>query len=330
MTTTRGIDVSAYQINLPWTDLKNHWVDFAVVKGDQLTATDSHVFAAREAGVDVQLYFWHDPSVSVETQLSWFAPDIAKYKPSKIWLDCEQSWSFWSQYWDRLRGKITGEQLQRVSPSAISNNALGVLTGMKRLTNIPIGIYTGQWFINSYALPMAQWIDNYPLWLASYFDGSEGGYPATWYFINTSPPATFKPIFLKRPWVPKAYLILQYSSRMIAPGMKSPLDWDISYDPTAPVPTHAPVPAPLPVPSPMFTSWVGKIASWATPWVNIRMAPTQSSTDLGDIKPGSLVTILEEKPDIGGTKNPATGKVYTWGRIATITPGWIRLDFVVR
>ena len=254
--------------------LKAHGLDFAIIKGDQNLATDSHVFSAREAGLDVQLYFWHDPIQTSKTQIDWFMPDIEEHKPSAIWLDCEQSWANWTQFWANLRGEITSAQMLRVPPKAISDNALAVMQGLKKYTNIPIGIYTGQWFVNGYALPMAAWLDQYPLWLASYFDSNTVSYPATWDFINTTPPATFNPILSKRTWIPKTYQILQYSSRMIAPGQTSPYDWDIDIRGVAPAP--APLPAPT-YPSYRLNAWTWVLRVRSGPGTNYPLVAGQLS-----------------------------------------------------
>jgi hypothetical protein len=83
-------------------------------------------------------------------------------------------------------------------------------------------------------------------------------------------------------------------------------------------------------PAPAFVPWSGIIASWATPHVNIRSTPSAYAVDLGDVLPNAPVTIIGEQADANGTKNPATGKVYTWGQITVPVTGWIRLDFVVK
>src|SRR5512146_1812448 len=168
VTLLKGLDVSAYQVNVPWADLVAHGLGFAVIKGDQATATDNHMAQARTANVPlVGEYFWDDPTQTAQAQIDCFAADVREHNPDFIMLDVEQYWAYWQQFWDYLAGKITQAMIVRKSPTAISDHAWFVLSGLKKLfPNLTVGLYTGTWFVNTYAQPMISWMGSYPLWMA--------------------------------------------------------------------------------------------------------------------------------------------------------------------
>lgn len=223
---TKGIDVSAYQINVPWKSLvDNAGLGFAVIKGDQLTATDNHIALAREAGVPVVgEYFWNDPTITASVQIEWFAKDIKDHKPDFIALDVEQYWAVWQDYWDYLNGKITQAAIRKKSPSAISENARTVADGLHKLfPELPMVIYTGTWFVLGYAQPMVGWVGKYDIWMAHYFDGKLGIRNVTWDVLNATPPQNFT---VWMPLVTMIWKIWQYSSTMITPAQNARYDWN--------------------------------------------------------------------------------------------------------
>ena len=227
MTFTKIIDVSAYQVNVPWKSLiDNAGLGCAIIKGDQLTATDNHVALARAAGVPViGLYFWHDPTLSPSFQIQEFAKDVEKQKPDFIALDVEQYWAVWQDYWDYLAGRITQAQIRRVTPNNISANAKAVADGLHaKYPDLPMVIYSGTWFVLGYSQPLVDWIGTYDLWFAHYFDGALGTRTVTWDYLNGTPPQPFVV------WMPNSslkWLIWQYSSTMITPAINARYDWNV-------------------------------------------------------------------------------------------------------
>ncbi len=229
----KGIDVSAYQVNVPWGELiKNAGIGFAIIKGDQAVATANHVSLARTAGVPVVgLYFWQDPTIPVSLQVQCFAEDIREYKPDFIWLDVEQWWASWTE-WSKLWTKppqITEAQVPKLTSVQISNHGKGVLTGLKALfPDLLIGLYTGTWFINKYSPDMETWMDEWPLWMAHYFDGGAGDRKVTWAQLAATPPWPFA---VQMP-PGMVWDIWQYSSTMRTPAQDARYDWNV-YNGTA-------------------------------------------------------------------------------------------------
>lgn len=223
-TLIKGLDVSAYQINVPWAVLVAHGLQFAIIKGDQLTATDNHIALARAAGVPlVGEYFWDDPTISAQAQIDAFAADIREHNPDFIFLDVEQYWAYWSDYWDYLAGKIPQASVRRKSPQAISDHVWFTLTGLQRLfPDLRIGIYTGTWFINAYALPMVPWMGQWSLWMAHYYTNTLTY--VTWDQYAALPPQPFTV------WMPNSslqWILWQYTSTVITPAKNERWDQNV-------------------------------------------------------------------------------------------------------
>lgn len=223
----RAVDVSAYQSAVPWDTLNANGVcDIAIIKGGQGQYTRDHVNQARAKGIKhIILYFWNDPTVAAFYQILTIQNDIKEYNPIAVFLDVEQWWANWDQYWQFLAGKLTIAQMAVKSPQSISDNALAVLNGVRQsYPKLIIGVYTALWFVSGWSQPIAQWIKNWPLWDASYFDYSKATYKVTYDYIRTVPPATYIPAL---PTGATEWKFLQYSSRMVYPGQIYPYDSNI-------------------------------------------------------------------------------------------------------
>jgi GH25 family lysozyme M1 (1,4-beta-N-acetylmuramidase) len=222
----KGIDVSAYQINVPWAELRKHGLEFAIIKGDQMTATDNHFEMARAAGVPVVgMYLWDDPTIPAQVQIDYFAKEIERVKPDCLWMDVEQYWSNWDEYMAYLQGKLTGDKVTRKSPQSISDHAYAVANGLqKKFPKLKVGIYSGTWFVLGYSQPMLKWLGSFPLWWAHYFDGKLGTRQVTWDYLEATPPQPFTV------WMPDNklnWIIWQYSSTMITPAQYARYDWSV-------------------------------------------------------------------------------------------------------
>lgn len=222
----KGIDISGYQINVPFSELiKNAGLGFVIIKGDQLTATANHFALARAAGVPIiGMYLWIDPTSAASYLVNWFAKDIREYDPDFIWLDMEQWWADWGEYFDAIAGKIPWDKVRKLSSIVVSNHGQAVAAGLQKLfPNKKIGIYSATWFTGAHSPDMLKWIGKYPLWWAHYFDGLLGIRQVTWDYLNATPPQPFTV------WMPYGtnlkWSIWQYSSTMITPAQYARYDW---------------------------------------------------------------------------------------------------------
>lgn len=223
----RAIDVSAYQQNVPWDALNTNGVcDVAIIKGGQGQTTREHVNQARAKGIKyIILYFWQDPTIAAFYQILVISNDIKEFQPIAAFLDSEQWWGNWDQYWQFLAGKLSLSQMTILSPQTISNHGLAVLNGVqKNFPALPLGDYTARWFTEGWAQPMDQWLVNFILWVANYIDYGQTTYKVTYDYIKTQPPDTIQPVL---PTGLVKWLIWQFSSRMIYPGQSYPYDTNV-------------------------------------------------------------------------------------------------------
>lgn len=223
----RTIDVSSYQKDVPWDQLLANGVcDVAIIKGGQGQYTRDHVNQAKAKGISkIILYFWGDPTLTAFYQILLFSNDIKEFAPIAVFLDSEQWWGDWSQYWEFLAGKRTLANMIIKSPQAISDSQLAILNGLR--TNFPdllLGDYSADWFVRGWAQPMSLWLKFWLFWVAAYRDYGQATFKATYDFIKSVPLDTESPLL---PQGVSDYVMWQYSSRMIYPGQLYPFDSNI-------------------------------------------------------------------------------------------------------
>jgi hypothetical protein len=289
------VDVSEYQSDtktgaslVPWQALKDHGVDLALIKMDW--TTEGHVFGARRANLGIGLYAWEEPILSLDYKIHLFDPYITKYKPEMLVEDAEHYWKVWSEYFEYLRGKRKDADVQKVPGDIISKSAQALAIALQRY-QLPLKIYTAEWFTSLYSPQMCTWLKNYDLILAGYYDAYLGVRKVTWdYFTGYKPP--------RAPRIPsgiKSYWAHQYTSSQIVPGMKEPMDFSLTSD----------------TPPFVFQSYPVQVKATALPWLNIRELPNTQCRVVGKLLPLSKRTIQAE----------ADG----WGQIAESQ--WIYLPF---
>jgi GH25 family lysozyme M1 (1,4-beta-N-acetylmuramidase) len=237
-----GIDISAYQSNykLNFSDMVQNGIGFVIIKGGQGTYTADLWNRAVAGNVPVKsLYFWDDPTLSTAYKMALFNSEVNKYNPDFICVDVEQWWTNWTQYFDAIAGKIPWASVTKLTPDQISNSAWSVMNSLK--TNFPnkkIVLYTGEWFIRSYALPINKWINVFPLWLANYTVTTKKAY--SYAEINAQPDPARTPLQIanKNHTNPQlkyyydtfsadSFVFWQYSSVIIFPGETYNLDTNI-------------------------------------------------------------------------------------------------------
>ena len=223
----RAIDVSSYQTAMPWGILMSNGVcDIAIIKGGQGQYTRDHVNQARAAGIKIiMLYFWADPTITAFYQILVASNDIKEHLPDAVWIDSEQWWADWSQYWEFLAGKRTLANMLIKSPQSISDNSLAILNGLRtNFPSLPLGDYSADWFVRGWAQPMSTWLRNWWFWVAAYRDYGQATFKTTYDFIKSVPLYTESPLL---PSGVTEYAMWQYSSRMIYPDQAYPFDSNV-------------------------------------------------------------------------------------------------------
>lgn len=171
-----GVDVSGWNTSINWQTLYEGGVRFAVIKLTQGTSSltnlaRDHVEGARKAGILVAGYHWNDPMLDDKKQVEFFASQLDKHDIHLAFIDVEQYWQDWNEWY---KGSIT-----KIIPSSrINQSAYNVMTGIRNL-GYNAQIYTRWSFITGRAPLMESWIKPLATWYAHYPYGS-GRVNANW------------------------------------------------------------------------------------------------------------------------------------------------------
>lgn len=231
------IDVSHYQPNLDWAKLKAGGVKGVIAKAGESFGTDAmfakHCQAAYDCDMPFGAYWFFDPTPYLNYGLPsnggarWPKAEddkqfqalinALKYKKYDfLVLDAERWWERYDEYLELLNGKRKKEDVVTLTDAWISQTAEVFAGWMKAYFKKPVWIYTGEWFVDSYAPSMNNWIKNYPLWVSSYpYD--KGYVTCTWEQFRTSwmPPDTARIPTLS---APKATMWQFSGDKFILPG----------------------------------------------------------------------------------------------------------------
>ena len=165
-----GVDVSGWNPNIDWRELWDGGVRFAIVKLTQGTSSitnlaEDHIKKARDVGMVVAGYHWADPMMKDQAQIDFFASHLKKHNIKRGYVDCEQYWELWKEFYDQIQHGIPITKI--ISPTRISQNAYNLVTGIrnKGLLSAP---YTRWSFITDRASPMKLWIPPEESWFAHY------------------------------------------------------------------------------------------------------------------------------------------------------------------
>lgn len=160
-----GLDVSHWQDEMDYQALVDGGVKVLVAKCSQGLFSDhafkKHYAGALSVGLKFAAYHWDDPILPVAKAVKVIKETLAgKPEISFIAIDVEQYWANWAE-WARHR------IVHVLPPRRISDHARAVAVGIANL-DIPVWIYTRMTFIRDHAMPMWNWVQKYPLWLARY------------------------------------------------------------------------------------------------------------------------------------------------------------------
>jgi hypothetical protein len=172
------IDISHWQnlTDANYVELKAHGVSGVIAKLGQGRYEDNmaetHARMAAKHNLPFAGYFWHDPIDQIQPQLDNANRLINKYDPAFLAVDTEQWWLSWSE-WYNYYVRRNGIRPRVMSPDKIYEQAYGFTTQLHTAMSrvLPIGAYTGDWFIKSYCrrLPsLIKMVDFY--WRAWYPD----------------------------------------------------------------------------------------------------------------------------------------------------------------
>lgn len=215
-----GVDVSSWQPKVDWKVLYESGVRFAIIKVSQGNyifdrLTREHAKGAREAGMVIGLYHWHDPLCSVKSQMEFLKTALLGIDYDFLSIDVEQYWGDWAEW---RKGYIT----KKLGATTISVTSQQLATEVKAFTKKKTLIYTRASFVREYAAKMQYWLKDWDLWLAHYPYVS-GRVSLTW---NGLKEANLPKI--SGPSLPpncREWKFWQFSGdKFVLPGVSTPLD----------------------------------------------------------------------------------------------------------
>jgi len=172
------IDVSAHNWILPiqW-DLLATFVDGVVIRLSYGVTKDKvaahHISEANRVGIPWVGYHWTDPywgKVRPADQKAMYLFVVNKYKPSAMFNDLEQYWSDWDAY---ERQDLQEAYRTRYSEEYLDTFYHEFYTWSKSKLSIPVGNYSGSWFVTKYMPQAAGWVYEENYWDAIYMSDAE-------------------------------------------------------------------------------------------------------------------------------------------------------------
>lgn len=142
-------------------------------------AVEDHLVQINRVHLPWNAYHWGDPTWDFARQLEVAVAAINKYKPAAWFLDVEQYWNLagWAIW---AKGDYVALQNYRISPDKLNTFYHDFRNAVAARVNIPVGCYSGEWFIREYCPQLATWIYQQNYWGASYvsFENWWAGYLA--------------------------------------------------------------------------------------------------------------------------------------------------------
>jgi lysozyme len=160
------VDVSLWQPNVDWVLLAQNGVTGAIIKASSGSYRrdplfSRHVEMAVDAGLVIGAYHWCDPTNDDLAQAKNFLSALKKFPVRFLAIDMEQFWQVWAEFYAR--------EIQTIIPGwRISQNAYRVASYLKKYSGLPVVVYTRASFVSYRAPEAADWLPQFPLWLAYY------------------------------------------------------------------------------------------------------------------------------------------------------------------
>jgi hypothetical protein len=156
-----GIDISHYDYSIDVPLLLNAGVRVFIVKIGQNSLIDSsfymhanNVIRYASQGAILQVYYWDEITNSSQTQADWLVKEVKKsgLPITCVWLDDEQWWNIWSQYYQAVRGSMAYSAVAHPSPANLSAHFKATYDAVVAgLGTSKVGIYTNKAFVNEHA-----------------------------------------------------------------------------------------------------------------------------------------------------------------------------------
>jgi len=227
------IDISAHNIITPAQfDLFKTFIDGVVIRLSYGVTEDSkaayHVEQCKRVALPYVGYHWSDCYWNVaapKRQKDMIVYTVNKYKPASWFSDCEQFWSDWAAY---TRGDKAEAYRTRYLPPVLDAFYLMIYNFAKSNLSIPIGNYSGRWFVKSYMLSAESWIYKTNYWDASYINDQEKN---DLYKIYGKPiPINKMKDVLETIDIPESDMAHQFTSFLEVEGLKEGIGYHLDFN----------------------------------------------------------------------------------------------------
>lgn len=178
------VDISRYQQRLDLQELQAGGVEHVIIKAGACITADAlykqHAETCLAQKMPISIYFWADPTFALAPQVELLLSLAELYPISYIWLDFEQWWSVWAEWYKAIQKKLAWSGVARFRPEKLNEFYATFAQMTAAQARRPVGIYTSYGFVTSYAPKMAAWLPNYDLWVAHFVQTVPQGVTLTW------------------------------------------------------------------------------------------------------------------------------------------------------
>jgi GH25 family lysozyme M1 (1,4-beta-N-acetylmuramidase) len=178
------VDISRYQQRLDLPELQIGGVKHVIIKAGGGVTVDpmyhNHAENCLSNDMPISIYYWADPTISPDIQVQILLEEAELYPISHIWVDIEQWWSAWPEWYKALQNKLAWQLVARFRPERLSDFYFSFMEKLSANAKNPVGIYTSYGFVTSYAPKMAEWLANYDIWVAHFSKSVPKGETMTW------------------------------------------------------------------------------------------------------------------------------------------------------
>jgi len=166
------VDISRYQQRLNLQELQAGGVKHVIIKAGGGATVDAmyhnHAENCLANNMPISIYYWADPTIAPDAQVQILLEEVENYPISHIWVDIEQWWSVWADWYKALQNKLAWQLVARFQPEKLNNFYFNFMEKLKVGAKTPVGIYTSYGFVTSYAPSMSKWLANYDIWVANF------------------------------------------------------------------------------------------------------------------------------------------------------------------
>lgn len=166
-----GIDMSYYDIisQAEW-DILARVINGVTVRmwfgADNLDSSASkHVAECQKRHIPYNGYGWVDITENLDAQVARYQQAVSLFHPFSMMNDYEQYWTDWNAY---MKQDLVKVALSAMPSDKINAFNLAFQNKVMAVSTVPVGQYSGDWFIDKWCPQMRTWVTQRNYWEARY------------------------------------------------------------------------------------------------------------------------------------------------------------------